>query len=203
MNIELNSDFPVTDEACKAATGKTFGEWFAAIEAHGSEKGRRDVVQWIYNETGRGKDVWWPTTIWVSYEASKGTVKKDGLAEGYNICSTKTISAGVDSIYAAFTEAGKNAWLGCSAAAEGVAYTDGGGNTGTWLRLRPGKDVRIAWQTKGVPNATAVDATFTDSGKGKTLVNVMHNRIQTREETDGLRNAWGEALNRLKAELEG
>lgn len=202
MNIQLTSDFPVTDEGCKASTGKTLSEWFAAIEAFGPEKGRRDVINWIYNETGRGKDVWWPTTLWVAYEESKGIVKKDGLAEGYNICNTKTIAASVDSIYAAFTEAGKNAWLGCSTAAEGAPYSDGGGNTGTWLRLRPGKDVRIAWQTKGVPHGTQVDASFTDNGKGKTLINVMHSRIQTREEADGLRNAWGEALNRLKAELE-
>jgi hypothetical protein len=33
-------------------------------------------------------------------------------------------------------------------------------------------------------------------------VQVTHDRIQTREEADGLRAGWGEALDRLKAYLE-
>jgi hypothetical protein len=43
-----------------------------------------------------------------------------------------------------------------------------------------------------------VDVMFQDN-KGKCLMNVMTSRIQTRGESDGLRNAWGEALSRLKA----
>jgi hypothetical protein len=43
-----------------------------------------------------------------------------------------------------------------------------------------------------------VDVQFQDA-KGKCLMNVMTSRIQTRAESDGLRNAWTDALNRLKA----
>lgn len=202
MDVKLQSDFPVTDEAAKAATGKSLAEWFATLDARGTGDGRREVIQWIYNETGRGKDVWCPTTIWVEYERSKGVVnKKGGLAEGFNICVTKTVAASVDAVYEAFTDAAKQGWLGCNAAIEGAAYSDKGGNCGTWLRLRPGKDVRIAWQTKGVPNGTQVDAAFAEKG-GKTGITLNHARIQTREEADGLRAAWGAAFDRLKAQLE-
>ncbi len=201
MKVQLTPDFPVTDEACQAATGKTFAEWFAAIETC-PEEGRRMVIQWIYNETGRGKDVWWPTTIWVQYERSKGVVnKKDGLSEGYHICCTKGIKASAQAVYEAFTDGTKNDWLGCNAAAEGAGYSDDGGNEGTWLRLRPGKDVRIAWKTAGVETPTMVDAVFAEKD-GKTGITVNHARIQDREEADGLRKAWGEALNVLKARLE-
>ncbi len=34
---------------------------------------------------------------------------------------------------------------------------------------------------------------------GKTTINCYHKRIATRAEADGLRRAWGEALDRLKA----
>jgi Activator of Hsp90 ATPase homolog 1-like protein. len=37
---------------------------------------------------------------------------------------------------------------------------------------------------------------------GKTTVMVTHDRLQTREEADGLRAAWGEALERLKKLVE-
>ena len=41
------------------------------------------------------------------------------------------------------------------------------------------------------------DVMFQDN-KGKTLMNVMPSRVQTRDEADGLREAWGEALDKLK-----
>ena len=37
---------------------------------------------------------------------------------------------------------------------------------------------------------------------GRTTVMVTHDRLQTREEADGLRAAWGEALDRLKKLVE-
>lgn len=203
MKIDLTSDFPITDDAVKAATGKTFSEWFAVIEAEAPSKGRRDVIQHLYDLMGRGSMTWWATTVWVEYERSKGVVnKKDGLAEGYNICVTKTIAASPDAVYAAFTEAGKNDWLQAGAAQEGSEFKTKSGNEGTWLRLRPGKDVRLAWQSSGVPHRTTVDATFADKGAGKTGITLIHARIQTREEADGLRNAWGAAFDELKRKLE-
>lgn len=202
MNIVLKSDFAVNDEACREVTGRTLAQWFEAIEARGPGIGRRDTISWIYDETGRGKDVWWPTTIWVEYEAARGIVnKKDGLAEGYNICVTKSVKASSQAVYEAFTEAGKNEFLGCNTAHEGAVYTDQGGNQGTWARLRPGKDIRLTWRTNGVNTPSTVDITFNEKD-GKTAIAVMHNRIQTREEADGLRVAWSDALSRLKLQLE-
>jgi len=186
MQVDLVSDFPVTDEACKATTGKTFGQWIATIDARGIGKGRREVIQWLYDETGRGKDVWWATTIWVEYERSKGVVvKKDGLAEGYNICVTKSVSAPVAAAFSAFS-----------------SVVESCGNAAVLLRVREDKDLRFSWQTSGVPDKTLVDVTFLDSGKGKTAIAIMHTRIQTRAESDGLRNAWTKVLNDLKARVE-
>jgi len=203
MKVTPASEHPLTDDACRTSTGKTLQEWFAELDAkHGV--GRRDAIQWIYDETGRGKDVWWPTTIWVLYEASKGVVnKKDGLAEGYHLCATKTVAASVADVYRGFTEAGHNSWLGCNPATEGAPFTDDAGNTGTWLRLRPGKDVRIAWRTAGTAHPSMVDAVFADKGGGKTGITVNHARVQSREEADGLRSAWLAALDALKKQLEG
>ena len=58
---------------------------------------RRKMLDVIQNMPGCSvadvaKNVWWPTTIWVEYERTKGVViKKDGLIDGFNICVTTTI----------------------------------------------------------------------------------------------------------------
>lgn len=201
MKIEIRSDHPVDEATCKARTGRTLGEWSALLAGRG--EGRREAINWLYEQMG--KDAWWPTTVWVEHERRHGIVhKKDGLGEGYNICVTKTIAAPPEAIYRAFTDPGAAGWLGLrEAATEGSAFADEAGNRGTWLRLRPGKDVRLAWQTAGLPHPTQVDAAFADKGKGRTGITLMHQRIQTRDEADGLRQAWSAGFDRMKAALEG
>lgn len=179
-------------------------EWSEEIEKGNAGTGRRETISWLYDQMGRGKDTWWATTVWVEYERSKGIVnKKDGLGEGYNICVTKTISATPDQVYAAWVSDAASSWLGCGGATEGGNYADESGNTGTWTRLRPGKDVRLLWQSAGISNSTNVDAAFVDKGGGKTGITLNHARIQDRPEADGLRLAWGEAFDKLKKQLEG
>ena len=78
MDITFAPDSAVDDASCKAATGKTFAERAALIDERGLGGKVRDAIQLIYDQTGRGKDVWWPTTIWVEYERRRGIVKKDG-----------------------------------------------------------------------------------------------------------------------------
>jgi len=70
---------------------------------------------------------------------------------------------------------------------------------GTVGRIRPGKDIRMSWQSPGFEE-TEVEIQFARMGE-KTTVNVYHKRIQTRAEADGLRRAWGGALDLLRAKL--
>ncbi|MCC6403532.1 MAG: SRPBCC domain-containing protein [Fimbriimonadaceae bacterium] len=202
MKVSNTPDHPVTDEACKAATGKSFAEWFLVLdEIGGLEKGRRDSTSHLYDTIGT-KDAWWPTTIYVEYEAHHGVKKKDGLAEGYSICCTKNIAAPVQSVYALWTDLARfREVFGDDATqevTEGGKLACGGGCRATFTRVRPDKDLRFTWEHPGCSAPMTVDVMFQEN-KGKCMMNVMTSRIQTRGEADGLRNAWGEALNRLKA----
>jgi uncharacterized protein YndB with AHSA1/START domain len=206
MKVEYKSDFLVTDAACKEATGRTLKDWYKALDARGTNLQRRDTVQWLSGEMD--KDIWWSTTVWVEYERSKGVVnKKDGLIEGYNICVTKSIAASVADVYSAFSKPDELAkWFGKGVKAsvvDGGSFEDKDGNSGEYLRVRPNKDLRFTWKGIGSDSATQVDVAFADKGKGKTGITLTHNRIQTRAEADGLRAAWGDAFDRLKAQLEG
>jgi uncharacterized protein YndB with AHSA1/START domain len=206
VHTDLKSDHPVTPEAAKQATGKTFAEWFAVLDAKvGIDKGRAAANNYLYKECQ--VDPWWCATINVAYEAHHQRTKSDGLPQGYNICVTKTIAAPLDRTYAAWTDAttlGK--WFGKAAEAEvkdGGGYRTAEGDRGTFKRVRANKDLRFTWEHPDHGPSSIVDVVFQDKGKGKTGVMVTHDRIQGRPAADGLRAAWGKALDALKALLEG
>jgi uncharacterized protein YndB with AHSA1/START domain len=148
---------------------------------------------------------WWPTTIYVEYEAHHGVTKKDGLAEGYSICATKTIKAPVARVYETWTDPAGFAEMfgdqGTQVVEEGGALSCRGGCKGTFLRVRPNKDLRLTWEHTGCMAPMRLHVQFQDI-KGKCLMNAMTSRIQTRPEADGLRNAWAAALTRLKSVCE-
>ena len=49
MKIDHTPDFPVTDEACKQAAGKTLKVWFKELDKMDAlAKGRRETTQSIY-----------------------------------------------------------------------------------------------------------------------------------------------------------
>ncbi len=204
MQVVFKPDQPVTDAACKKATGKTLKQWFSQLDKRDGAK-RRESVYWLYEK--QGVDAWWATTVFVEFERSTGIVTKtDGRIEGFNICVTKTVAAPVKDAYRAWVDAkALKAWYGKGMSAkvkEDGAFKDEGGNSGQYLRVRENKDLRFTWQHAKAEAPSRVDVTFADKGKGKTLVTLMHNRIQNRAEADGLRAAWGAAFDKLKQMLE-
>jgi uncharacterized protein YndB with AHSA1/START domain len=203
MQVSNRSDHPIDDSACKAATGKNFTEWYAELDAFDAlKKGRRESILYV---TATVKDAWWPTTIIVEYETHKGVMKKDGRPEGYTICVTKSISAPVEKTYAVWAAPSQFAEMfgdnGVQTLAEGAGIACDGGCKATFSRIRPNKDLRFVWEHPGCTAPMTVDVQFQDN-KGKTLMNVMTSRVQTRAEADGLRDAWSGALTRLKAMAE-
>jgi uncharacterized protein YndB with AHSA1/START domain len=205
VKYKLESDHPVTNEAAKAATGKTLDQWFAQLDKQdGLKQGRRAINANLYEQK---IDPWWCTTIAVEYEKHHDARKKDGLYEGYFICSTKTIAAPVSDVFAAWTNNQKlNEWFGSSTKADvkdGGKYENADGDRGAYLRVRPNRDLRLSFENTAFSAPTQVEVQFQDKGKGKTGVLVNHTRIQNRAEADALRAAWAEALNRLKTICEG
>ena len=155
----------------------------------------------VMNGCTCGKDVWWPTTIWVEYEATRGVVAKDGRPEGYNICCTKSFKVTPSELFPhSATEAAFAAWVpGWSGVMEEGAAFRCGDCSGQVGRLRTDKDIRMKWSSPSYA-PTEIEVQFNVMA-GKTTVNLYHKRITTRAEADGLRRAWGEALDRLKARV--
>lgn len=204
MKSTFKSDHPVTNEAAKSATGKTLDQWFAELDkSDGLKLGRREINNRLYAQK---LDPWWCATIAVEYEKHHDVRKKDGLFEGYFVCATKTVAAPLADVYKAWSNGAElSKWFGASTKAEvkeGGAFENKDGDKGKFLRVRENKDLRMIFETKGASAPTQVDVQFQDKGKGKTGLLVNHTRIQTREEADGLRAAWLEALDKLKTTCE-
>lgn len=205
MKVDLKPDQAVDDGACRAATGKSFEEWFAAIDARGGPTlGRREIGQWLYAEMK--VDPWWSATINCEYEAARGLREKDGQLRGYTICATKTVKADPARCHAAFADAAAlDAWFGAGHRGEvkdGARLENADGNRATVKKVNPGKTIRMVWEDAGLTMPTPVEVKLAPAG-AKTTVMVTIDRLQTRAEADGYRRAWGEALERLKALLEG
>jgi len=206
MKIELRSDKAIDDATCKADTGKTMGEWFKLMDAHGGlAKGRRELGNGLL-QTTHGMDTWWATTLNIEYEARHGAKEKDGRAKGYMICATKSIKATPAACYALFKDAKSlDRWLGPKheyALKEGATLANADGNRATVKKVSPDKMIKLDWtQADAAPN-TPVEVKFQPAG-AKTTVMVQHDRLQTRADADGMRRAWGEALDRLKSVVEG
>ncbi len=201
MKYKLESDHPVTNQATKAATGKTLDQWYLELDKiDGLKQGRRAINSHLNEQK---VDPWWCTTISIEYEKHHDVRKKDGLYEGYFICSTKTIAAPVADVFEAWSSGEKlSQWFGSSTKAD--VKDNGGfenidGDKGTFLRVRKNKDLRLTIGNPAFSAPAQVDVQFQDKGKGKTGVMVNLTRLQTRADADGLRAAWAEALDRLKA----
>ena len=204
MQIELRPEQAYDEASARKATGKSLGDWFAVLdEAGGPSIGRRDLGQLLL--ATHKVAPWWSSTILGLYEAAHGLCEKDGRLKGYTICSTKSMKASPADCYALFgSAAALDRWLGPGhslSLEEGGSLRNGDGNAATFRKITPGKSIRMLWQQPGIGEDTPVEIKFAPSGAGTTVM-ITHERLQTREEADGLRAAWGAALERLKPLVE-
>jgi uncharacterized protein YndB with AHSA1/START domain len=204
MKIELRSDKPMGDADCKAETGRTPLQWYEVLDAFGGpDKGRRELGNHLHE--AHKVDPWWSATINVGYEAAHGLKEKDGRARGYTICATKSIKAAPEACYAQFASAqALDGWLGAGHVLdfkEGGSLDNADGNRAAIRKISPGKTIKLLWQQADAAPDTPVEIKFQPAGV-KATVMITHERLQNRADADGLRRAWGEALERLKARLE-
>ena len=202
MKIELRSDKPL--DAIHAETGRSLDEWFALLDAFGGPaKGRREIGNHLL-ATYR-IDPWWVATLNIEYEAHHGLHEKDGKPKGYMVCATKSIKAPAQACFDAFASAkALDRWLGSGHVLDfrdGGELRNGDGNLATLRRINPGKTIKLVWHQADAAAGTPVEVKFEPVG-AKTTVMVTHDRLQTRADADGLRRAWGAALDRLKGQLE-
>lgn len=204
MKIQYQPANEMTAASIRSATGKSWDEWFAALDkAGGAAQGRKALNEFLFNKNK--VDAWWTGTIVVEYEKARKVVEKDGRPKGYNICVTKAIQAKPADLFRAFEDGARlSKWFGAGTKVEfreGGAFSNADGNRGQFKKINPGKLLRFTWEGER-HDGEVVEVKLQPSG-AKCSVMVSHDRIQTRESADGLRAAWGQALETLKKQMEG
>jgi uncharacterized protein YndB with AHSA1/START domain len=200
MQVQYNSQYSINDVTALQQTGRRLDEWFALLDDRGGPAaGRRALGDVLFKELK--VDAWWVTTLLVEYEAARGVVEKDRRPKGYNVCVTKSISAAPARIYEALCDA--EVLFGAGAKAEfreGGRIDAGAGLGGVFRKVAAARTLRFTWEGERHGAAEVVEVKFTPMG-AKTSVVLTHDRLAGRPEADGMRAAWAEALERLKAKL--
>ena len=206
MKVDCQPDQEVSEASARAATGNTLKGWFELLDKQGGlALGRRALGMWMRDE--KQVDPWWCTTINHEYEIARGQLEKDGKPKGYMICPTKSIKADAARCFEAFANgAALDQWFGKKNQIdfrEGGSWTNADGNQVTIKKINPNKMIKLSWEDKALAMPAPVEIKFDAAGgPGTCPVLVSMDRLQSRNEADGYRKAWGVVLDQLKKVIE-
>lgn len=175
----------ISDTAVQARTGKTWGEWFALLDAAGARRmNHKEIAAHLYDPLGCPG--WWNQMVAVEYEQERGLREKYQTPDGYQVSSSKTVAVPLAALYKAWQDKkGRGHWL---ADPDFVVR-----------KATPEKSMRITW----VDGTTSVEVNFYAKGDTRSQVTVQHRKLAGADEVERMRAYWTEALGRLKSRLEG
>jgi uncharacterized protein YndB with AHSA1/START domain len=180
--LSATDDRPA-DEKLKAATGRTWDQWFSILDRWGArERTHTETTAFLHER----HDVpgWWTQTITVWYQRSRGLRLKHQHADGFRISASKTVAVPVEELFAAFVDGRKRRrWLDVP------------------VRVRTKKDgatARFDWDD----GSTRFLASFEAKGPAKSAVAIQHERIADADEAEAMKAAWRQRLTDLKTMLE-
>jgi hypothetical protein len=181
---EPEFDRRVSDEALVARTGRTWDEWFGALDAwDATARTHTEIARHLREELGMPG--WWAQTVTVAYEQARGLRKRHERPDGWSVGATRTVAVPVERLYAAFLdEAQREGWL-----------------PGVRLGLRTAREnrgARFDWEDG--PTRVVVD--FTAKGEAKSTVALAHERIPNADDAERRKRFWRERLAELKRVLE-
>ncbi|GAC1436280.1 MAG: hypothetical protein NVSMB68_08320 [Thermoanaerobaculia bacterium] len=182
MSAAKRTDPRISDASVVKATGRGWKEWFALLDRRAAGKlAHKDIVA-IVKDNGGG--MWWSQMVTVTYEQQRGLRELHQRADGFATSVSRTISAPIDDLFAAWNNARRRSrWLK---------------NRLTLRKSAKNKSLRITWPA----GDSQVEVSFYDKGKGKSQVTVQHSKLRDRDDVAGKKSFWAEALQKLKEHLD-
>ena len=175
----------VSDAAVARATGKSWDEWLALLDAwEGTMHTHPEIARHLYETYGI--DGWWAQGVTVGYERARGMRALHERPDGFSMNASKTFPVPVERLFAAFMEQDeRERWL------EAVA-----------LRPRssvPNKSARF----DVLPGETRLAITFIAKGPAKSVAQLQQERLANAEDVARWKALWQEQLAHLAAYLDG
>jgi uncharacterized protein YndB with AHSA1/START domain len=174
----------VGDDAVRARTGRTWAQWFAALDRAGADRLEHAGIARLL--AGRfGCPPWWAQMVTVAYEQARGRRVRHQTATGFTVSGSRIVDVPLRTLYAAWQDAGQRSrWL-----------------PGGKLAVRSataGKSLRASWD--GGP--TRLEVRFLAKGRGRAQVAVEHGRLPDARAAARMKAFWKTRLDRLQAMLE-
>ena len=173
----------IGDAAVKAATGRTWAQWFAALDGAGAAaKSHREIVALVQGRFGLDRP-WWGQMVAVGYEQAKGLRAVHEKPGGFAANVSRTLSAPATDVFVLWENARRRAsWLPAPL---------------TVRKATASKSLRITWG-----NGTNVDVNLVAKGAAKTQVAVEHSKLADAKSVAAAKAFWRDALARLAERLE-
>jgi hypothetical protein len=174
------ADPGVSDAAVQRATGKSWDEWFALLDAwHGTTHNHTDIARHVHETYGI--DGWWAQSVTVGYERARGMRALHERPDGFSMNASKTFPVPVERLFAAFVERDeRERWL------EAVE-----------LRPRTSQPPRSA-RFDVRPGETRLAVTFVAKGPRKAATQLQQDRLANAEDVARWKALWKEQLARLQ-----
>ena len=173
----------VSDAAVQRATGKSWDEWFALLDAwQGKTHNHTEIARHVHETYGI--DGWWAQSVTVGYERARGMRALHERPDGFSMNASKTFSVPVERLFTAFVEHDeRERWL------EAVD-----------LRPRTSQPPRSA-RFDVLPGETRLAITFVAKGPRKAAAQLQQDRLASAEEVARWKALWKQELARLQAFL--
>lgn len=173
----------ISSAAVKKATGKTWAEWFAALDKAGAGKLPHKEIVLRLQRAHQLAD-WWGQMVTVGYEQARGLRLKHQKSDGFEVSVARTIAAPVDRAFAAWRDASqREQWLPRTPL--------------TVRKATPHKSIRILW-----PDQTLLSVNFWPKGPLKCQVVPQHGKLPAPETAEKMKAFWSAKLDALAAFLE-
>lgn len=173
----------ISSEAVKAATGRTWTEWFRLLDKAGAKSlPHAQIVRLLapYKKVGD----WWRQMLTVGYEQDRGLRKAGQTSRGWQVSRSRTLDAPIAKVFAAWqSPARRGRWL-----------TEGALDVSSSTKH---KYLRGAWDD----GASRIEVYFTAKTPGRTQVAIQHNKLPDQRSVERMRAFWGRQLDNLAAML--
>jgi hypothetical protein len=172
----------ISDAAVAAKTGRTWAQWFKALDARGARKlDHRRIVAIVT----KGFDVgpWWRQMVTVEYERARGLRDMHQQGSTYTVNVSRTMPAPAARLFDAWHDARRR---------------------GRWLP-RPRVTLRSATRPRtvrlGLADGSLLDVRITGKGPRKAQVAVEHSKLASRAAVERQRACWKARLAALEAQV--
>ena len=192
----------ISDDAVRAATGRTPAEWETLLDARGAADLSHKQIVALLQETGEVESGWWQQMLTVDYERRRGKrVLGQTAATGFEVGVQRTLPVSPDDAWALLmSPEGVRTWLGGESPRweKGEKYTLADGSAGEVRVVKPGSHLRITVQPPGWPRPSTLQVRVTPSGERKTVLSFHQEHLPGTAEREERRRFFEAALDALQ-----